>query len=73
MRIVSGRDVGSAGVFERVAEGRILTFRADGARLVDVGTGTEWDLTGSAVAGPLVETQLPSVPHLDTFCFAWSA
>jgi hypothetical protein len=72
MRIVSGRDVGSIGVFDRRVGTSTLTFAADGDRIVDLETGNEWDMTGSAIAGPDAGRRLTPIPHLDTFWFAWS-
>lgn len=71
-RIVSGRDVGSVGVFSPVVDGQTLTFTADGGTFVDRETGSEWDITGRAVAGDLAGTALTQIHHLDTFWFAWS-
>lgn len=65
-----GRDVGSVGVFR--IDGDISSFRAEGSTFVDVSTGTEWDITGRAVAGPLAGEELAVIPHLDAFWFAWS-
>jgi hypothetical protein len=67
-----GRDVGSVGVFSRVVDGDTLTFTAAGDGFFDDDTGTRWSLTGDAVSGPLKGKRLDSVPHLDTFWFAWS-
>lgn len=67
--IARGRDVGATGVFE--ARGRRFVAR-DGF-LLDRKTGSRWSLTGRAVSGPLAETRLRPVPHLDGFWFAWQA
>ena len=70
--IVSGRDVGSVGVFSPLVDGRQLTFDATSDGFVDAETASEWDITGAAIAGPLAGTQLEQIHHLDTFWFAWS-
>ncbi len=70
--VAGGRDVGSVGVFVAQAIGQRLTFEHDGEAFVDVETRSEWSITGEAVAGPLVGTQLERVPQFDTFWFAWS-
>jgi hypothetical protein len=72
VNLQSGRDVGSVGVFSRVVDGESLTFTAAGGGFFDDNTGTRWSLTGDAVSGPLEGKRLESVPHLDTFWFAWS-
>jgi len=67
-----GRDVGSVGVFSRQLNGEILTFTAAGDGFFDDDTGTRWSLIGDAVSGPRAGEKLESIPHLDTFWFAWS-
>jgi hypothetical protein len=72
-RVVSGREVGSVGVFRPIVDGSALVFESKGERFVDTGTGTEWDITGFAIAGPLAGARLERIHHLDTFWFAWSS
>jgi hypothetical protein len=74
-----GRDVGQTGVFRpRAPDGTPLRFAPHGdgsdGLFVDDATGTTWNVTGQAVAGPLaeVDARLEAVPHLDTFWFAWA-
>lgn len=71
-QIVSGRDVGSVGVYSPVVNGEQLAFTVDGDTFVDEQTGSVWDITGRATAGELAGAQLEKIPHLDTFWFAWS-
>ena len=71
--VAGGRDVGATGVFHPVVDGRALTFAAEGAPVVDEQTGSQWDVLGRAVSGPLAGSQLQAVPHVDTFWFAWAA
>ncbi len=72
--VAGGRDVGASGIFVRRAGERVLTFeRAPRDRFRDRETGSEWDLLGRAVAGPLRGTRLERVPHGDYFWFAWAA
>ena len=70
--IVSGRDVGSVAVFSPAVDGETLTFRVQDGNFVDDQTGSLWDITGTAVAGDLIDTSLEQIHHLDTFWFAWS-
>jgi len=72
-QIGDGRDVGSVAVFQPIVDGRELTFTAVGDRYEDLETGSEWTITGRAVAGELEGSQLDQVHHLDTFWFAWSS
>jgi hypothetical protein len=39
----------------------------------DIETGSVWDLTGTAVAGPLTGTRLPQVATFSAMWFAWAA
>lgn len=82
--ISRGRDVGSAGVFDRRTELLIsaptavdpitLTFTLSSDRtFVDVETGSTWSIFGRAVAGPLSGAELQLVPHGTQFWFAWAA
>jgi hypothetical protein len=70
-----GDDIGSAGVFSPVLDGRELTFVRgdDGVSLQDVETGSTWSITGMALEGPLQGSQLERVLHGDHFWFSWAA
>ena len=71
--VATGRNVGQTGAFVPVdSEGRLLTFMADGGRIIDEETGSDWNLAGEATAGPLTGHVLERVPQLNTFWFAWS-
>lgn len=74
-RIADGANVGAAGVFSAQLGGRRLTFSStsDPGRARDRETGSVWDLSGRAVAGPLEGTQLEQVRHDDQFWFALAA
>jgi hypothetical protein len=73
--IADGAEVAATGAFSTVVDERDLSFVADpdgdGAR--DEQTGTHWDVLGRGSDGPLAGRQLESVPHVDTFWFAWAA
>ncbi len=71
--IAQGRDVGSAAAFSPELDGHRLTFRSDGEQIVDVETGSEWDLLGRAVAGELTGRQLTPVVGVNHFWFSWAA
>ncbi len=69
-----GRDVGTTGVFLSTVDDQVLTFTAnDNGTFEDQETGSSWDILGEAIAGPLAGTRLVSLPHHDTFWFAWAA
>jgi hypothetical protein len=69
-------DIGSTGVFRPMVDGRELTFERaggpDGA-IRDLETGSEWSVTGIAIAGELAGRQLEPVVHGNHFWFAWAA
>ncbi len=71
--IASSREVGSAAAFDRRVGGRTLTFSSTDGRIVDDQTGSEWDITGRAVAGPLADERLEPVRHDEQFWFALAA
>ncbi len=70
-RIADSRDVGSVGVFLPEVDDRRLTFQRKGGRIRDRETGSEWDVLGFAVKGPLAGKRLEPVPHGVYFAFAW--
>jgi hypothetical protein len=71
--VAAGRDVGSAAVFSRTLDGRTLTFRSEGSRIVDEQTGSEWNSLGHALEGELTREQLERVVSIDHFWFSWAA
>jgi hypothetical protein len=72
-RIAEGRPIPAATAFDRRLEGRVLEFRARGGRTVDTATGSEWNLFGEAVSGPLKGKRLASIESGVHFAFAWLA
>ncbi len=72
-RISKGRDVGTAGVFERAIETEALTFEpAETGLFRDKETGSIWNVLGHAVSGPLAGQRLVPVHHGTHFWFAWA-
>jgi hypothetical protein len=73
--LVVGDDKKSVRVFKAQAAGRPLSLlrKADPGpiRLVDAETGSEWDFTGTAVAGPLAGSRLEKVFALKEYWFDW--
>jgi len=72
-QVAEGREVAATGAFSPELDGRRLHFRADGQQFTDRETGSRWDVTGRAVAGPLRGRRLTAVVSVDTFWFAWAA
>jgi hypothetical protein len=71
-RISQGRDVGSTGVFDRRLGGQLLSFESLGnGRFRDRVTGSEFDVLGQALSGPLQGSRLQAIPHGNHFWFAW--
>jgi thiol-disulfide isomerase/thioredoxin len=71
--VAQGRDVGTVNTFARELEGRTLTFRYDGERIVDEETGSEWTVLGRAISGPLDGKALTPVVNVNHFWFSWAA
>ena len=71
--VAAGRDVGSSGVFSRTLDGKTLTFRSEGGRIVDQQTGSEWSPLGHALEGELTGQQLERIVSIDHFWFSWAA
>jgi hypothetical protein len=71
--IAQGEDVGATGVFDPHLDGRKLTFREDGERIIDEETGSTWNILGQAVDGPLAGQELAPIVHGDHFWFSWAA
>lgn len=71
--IADSRDVGTAAVFARTLDGRVLTFRRTGERITDSQSGSVWTILGKASAGPLTGRQLAPVVSGQHFWFSWAA
>ena len=73
VEIASSRDVGAVAAYRPEANGRRLTFEARAEGIFDLGTGSTWDITGIAIAGPLEGARLEPVLAIDSFWFDWAA
>jgi hypothetical protein len=72
--IADSRDIGTAAAFDRRIGGRTLSLTPSGAGgFRDRETGSTWDITGSATAGPLAGKRLRPVRHDVQFWFAVAA
>ena len=59
-------------VYSRRVENRELTFILEDGNLLDLETGSTWDLTrGLAIAGPLMGNALQPIPSSSSFDWAW--
>lgn len=70
--VAEGEFVGAAGAFLPRLGDRELTFEARGEQIVDVETGSAWNVLGEAVSGPLEGNRLPQLVAGNHFWFAWS-
>jgi len=66
-------EVGSSGVFNPHVDDQRLTFRPDGDKFLDNETGSEWNILGEAIQGPLTGKKLTPILHGDHFWFAFGA
>lgn len=71
--IVDSKDVGSAAAFSRRLDGQLLTFALENDQIVDLETGSSWNLFGLATTGPLEGRRLTPVPANEFLWFAWAA
>lgn len=72
-RIDAGRPIPAATAFGRRLDGRVLDFILKDGKFVDSATGSEWNILGEAIAGPLQGKRLPGVDNGVHFAFAWLA
>jgi len=72
-RIEAGRSIAAATAFDRRLDGRVLEFAFRDGRWVDSVTGSEWNILGEAVAGPLKGRRLGAMVSGIHFAFAWLA
>lgn len=72
-QIAEAQDVGAAGVFDPDLDGQKLTFKQEGDKIVDVQTGSVWNIVGQAIDGELAGVELTPIVHANHFWFAWAA
>ena len=71
--VAGGRDIGTAAVFSPKLDVQTLEFHADGTRIVDAQTGSEWNVLGRAVGGQLAGRQLTPLVGVNHFWFSRAA
>ncbi len=71
--IPEGREVGSAVAYSRVLEGTTLDFEFKGGKILDMQTGSEWNILGQATNGELQGKKLEPVVSINHFWFSWAA
>jgi hypothetical protein len=74
--LLVGADGLSTRAFARRVDGRVLELLArpgsSPARYIDSETGSEWDISGRAVSGPLAGRVLQRIPMHSDFWFDWN-
>jgi thiol-disulfide isomerase/thioredoxin len=71
--VAAGDDVGAATTFSREVDDRMLTFVVENDQIVDEQTGSEWNVLGRGVSGPLADRALEPVVSVNHFWFSWAA
>lgn len=72
--IAEGRRIAAATAFDRRLDGGVLEFEVRDGRAFDRGTGSEWNILGEAIAGPLKGRRLAALQDSGVhFAFAWLA
>lgn len=71
--IPQGKDVGAAVGYVPELNGRQLTFEVTDQGIVDRQTRSVWDISGTALRGPLAGEQLEVAAAIDGFWFDWAA
>jgi hypothetical protein len=69
----SAFEVGSSAAYLRTVGDQILTFNAVGDHFEDSETGSQWNIFGEAVSGPLQGEGLTQIVSAEHFWFAWAA
>lgn len=70
-QIKNSRKVGSATVYSRKLDGRVLTFEKAGGRIRDKATNSTWNIQGECIAGELKGKNLHAMVYGEQFAFAW--
>ncbi len=71
--IRDSRRVPAAAAYSRKLRERVLSFERRDGRILDRETGSEWNIFGRAVAGPLIGARLKPADSGVHFAFAWLA
>jgi hypothetical protein len=72
-QIKSSRSIPAATVYSRKLGSEILEFRQTNKHIVDIQTGSHWNMLGHAIAGPLKGKRLTPLESGTHFAFAWLA
>ena len=70
--IIGSRNVGSAGAFSPYLDGERLSFESRDGAIVDMQTGSVWNVLGQARSGELAGAELKPVISANHFWFSWA-
>ena len=71
--IADSRRIPSAAAYSRRHDDRILEFVLRDGSISDTATGSNWNLFGEAIEGPLAGSRLVALSRGEHFAFAWLA
>jgi len=71
--INESKDIGTIAVYNRMMDGKLMTFKRTKGVFKDNKTNSSWDITGYCYDGKLKGKQLKIEPHSNHFAFAWLA
>lgn len=71
--IGESRTIPAAKIYSTTLDGRQLTFGLNNGKIVDLQTGSTWNMFGTAIAGQLIGRSLKSLDLGVHFAFAWLA
>lgn len=71
--VAGGRDVGAAAAYSRSIDGATHTFEFRENRIIDLESGSEWNVLGQAVNGSLAGRILTPVVAANHLWFSWAA
>jgi hypothetical protein len=69
--LIVANDKRTVRAFTRRVDGHEIELFARPGAIVDSGTGSEWDFSGRAVAGPLTGKQLEKIEVISDYWFDW--
>jgi hypothetical protein len=72
-KISRSRDVGAIAAFATKAGADPLTFEDRAGRIVDLESGSRWNIFGRATAGALKGMQLARVDSIESFWYQWAS
>ena len=69
--IAKSKDIGSATIFSSKVADKVLTFKKENGKFIDLETKSVWDITGLCIEGQMKGKELWPIAHSNHFAFAW--